>query len=199
MMAISNNSAMKWYERTSVSACLLAGVAIIAVQAFVLFAMGQPLICACGVVRLWGGIIGPEISQQITDWYTYSHVIHGVGFYFGLWLIAPRAPVAIRFIVALALEGGWEIFENTPFIIDRYRQSALAEGYFGDSIINSVTDTLASVLGFLLARTLPAWGTVALAIAIELFLVYMIRDSLTLNVIQLIHPTDAISHWQLGH
>lgn len=198
MMAISNNSAMKWYERISVGKCLLVGAALIAVQALVLFAMGQPLICACGVVRLWGGIVGPEISQQVTDWYTYSHVIHGIGFYFALWLIAPRVPVSIRFILALGFEVTWEIFENTPFIIDRYRQSALAEGYFGDSIVNSVTDTLASVLGFLLARTLPAWGTVALAISIELFLVYMIRDSLTLNVIQLVYPTDAISHWQMG-
>lgn len=190
---------MKWYARFSASTYLLVAAAIIAVQALVLFAMGQPPICACGYVRLWGGISGPEISQQLTDWYTYSHVIHGIGFYVALWLIAPRAPVAIRFILALALEGGWEIFENTPFIIDRYRQSALAQGYFGDSIINSVADTVASAFGFMLARTLPAWGTVALIISIELFLVYMIGDSLTLNVIQLIHPTEAISHWQAGY
>ena len=150
MIGISSNSAaaMKWYERISVGTCLVVGAAFIAVQALVLFAMGQPPICACGYVRLWGGIAsGPEISQQLTDWYTYSHVIHGFGFYFALWLIAPRAPVAIRFILALAFEVSWEIFENTPFIIDRYRQSALAQGYFGDSIINSVADTIAAAFG----------------------------------------------------
>lgn len=191
---------MKWHGRISVGTCLLVGAAFIAVQALVLFAMGQPLICACGYVRLWGGITsGPEISQQLTDWYTYSHVIHGIGFYFALWLIVPRAPVAVRFILALAFEVSWEIFENTPFIIDRYRQSALAQGYFGDSIINSVGDTIASAFGFLLARTLPAWGAVALAISVELFTLYMIGDNLTLNVIQLIHPNDAIFHWQAGH
>lgn len=188
---------MKWYERISVGTCLLIGATLIAVQALVLFAMGQPSICTCGYVRLWGGITsGPEMSQQLTDWYTYSHVIHGFGFYFLLWLIAPRTPVALRFALVLAFEVGWEIVENTPFIIDRYRQSALAQGYFGDSIINSVGDTMAAAFGFLLARMLPVWGTVALAAFIELFLAYMIHDNLTLNIIQLIHPTEAISHWQ---
>lgn len=190
---------MTWHARFSAGTYLLVAAAFLAVQALVLYAMGRAPICACGYVRLWGGIAsGPEISQQLTDWYTYSHVIHGVGFYFVLWLIAPRAPVAIRFIFALGFEVGWEIFENTSFIIDRYRQSAIAQGYFGDSIVNSIADTIASVFGFLLARTLPAWGTVALALSIELFLVYMIHDSLILNIIQLIHPTETISHWQAG-
>lgn len=190
---------MKWYERISVGTCLLVGAALIAVQAFVLFAMGQPPICTCGYVRLWGGITsGPEMSQQLTDWYTYSHVIHGFGFYFLLWLIAPRTPVALRFTLVLAFEVGWEIVENTPFIIDRYRQSALAQGYFGDSIINSVGDTMASAFGFLLARTLPVWATVALTVSVELFTAYMIHDNLTLNIIQLIYPNDAIFHWQAG-
>jgi hypothetical protein len=191
---------MKWHERISVGTSLLIAAALIATQALVLFAMGRAPICACGYVKLWGGIAsGAEISQQITDWYTYSHVIHGIGFYFVLWLIAPRAPVAIRFILALGLEVSWEIFENTPFIIDRYRQTAIAQGYFGDSIINSVSDTVASVLGFLIARKLPAWGTVALVITVELFMAYMIHDNLTLNIIQLVHPNAAISHWQAGY
>jgi len=190
---------MKWHERMSVGTWLLVGAAFIASQALVLFAMGQPPICACGYVRFWGGIVsGPETSQQLTDWYTYSHVIHGIVFYFALWCVAPRAPVTIRFILALGLEVGWEIFENTPFIIERYRQSALAQGYFGDSIINSLGDALASAFGFLVARTLPVWGTVVLAISIELFLAAMIRDNLTLNVIQLIHPFEAISRGQTG-
>jgi hypothetical protein len=200
MIAMSSHSAMKWYERISVGTCLVVGAASIAVQALVLFVMGQPPICACGYVRLWGGIAsGPEMSQQFTDWFSYSHVIHGIGFYFMLWLIAPRASVAIRFILALGFEVSWEIVENTHFVIDRYRQSALAQGYFGDSIINSVGDTIASAFGFFLAGALPAWGTVALAISVELFTAYMIHDNLTLNIIQLIHPTDAISHWQTGN
>lgn len=190
---------MKWHEPMSVGTWLLVGAAFIASQALVLLAMGQPPICACGYVRFWGGIVsGPEISQQLTDWYTYSHVLHGFAFYFALWFVAPRVPVTTRFILALGLEAGWEIFENTPFTIERYRQSALAQGYFGDSIINSVGDAMASAFGFLVARTLPVWGTVGLAISIELFLASTIRDNLTLNVIQLIHPFEAISRWQIG-
>ncbi len=190
---------MKWHERISVRTCVLAGAALITVQSLVLAAMGQPLICACGHVKLWGGVAGGlEISQHLTDWYTYSHIIHGFCFYFILRLIAPRTPIALRLVFALALEVSWEIIENTPFIIDRYRQSALAQGYFGDSVVNSVSDTLAAVGGFLLARLLSAWGVVALTIAFELFAAYMIRDNLTLNIIQLIHPTEAISRWQTG-
>jgi len=202
MIVICNKSAapqMKWYQRLSVGTCLAAGATFIAIQAIILFAMGRAPICACGYVKLWGGIAsGPEISQHLTDWYTYSHVVHGIGFYFLLWLIAPRTPVAIRFILALAFEVSWEIVENTSFIIERYRQSAIAQGYFGDSIVNSVADTLACAFGFLIARTIPAWGTAVLAIFVELLLLYMVRDNFTLNVIQLIHPTEVISHWQAG-
>jgi hypothetical protein len=189
---------MKWNERISLGTAILVGAVLIALQALILFAMGRAPICTCGF-KLWGGIAaGPEISQQLTDWYTYSHIIHGVGFYLALWLVAPRSPVAIRFILAIAFEVGWEIFENTAFIIERYRQSAIGQGYFGDSIVNSVADTIASTLGFLLARTLPAWATAAVVVGIELFLLYVIHDNLTLNVLQLIDPNDAISHWQTG-
>ena len=190
---------MKWYRRISIGTCLVAGVALIAVQALVLFAMGRAPICACGYVKLWGGIAaGPEMSQQVADWYTYSHFIHGIGFYFILWLIAPRMPVAVRFVIATAFEVSWEIFENTSFIIDRYRQSAIAQGYFGDSIVNSVADTVAAAFGFVLARTLPVWGIVALAVTVELSMAYMIRDNLTLNIIQLIHPLESLARWQAG-
>jgi len=190
---------MNWHQRIPLRTFLLIGVLFVAIQALVLFAMGQPPICACGSIKLWGGIeAGPEMSQQLTDWYTYSHIIHGIIFYFVLWLILPGAPFGLRLALAVGLEAGWEIFENTPFIIDRYRQTAIADGYFGDSIVNSVSDSLAAASGFVLARLLPAWATAALVIAMELFTGYMIRDNLTLNIIQLIHPAEAISRWQAG-
>ena len=173
--------------------------ALVALQVLALLAMGQPFICECGIIKLFGGsILSPEMSQQLTDWYTYSHIIHGIGFYFLLWLVAPAMPVGLRFALAVGLEASWEILENTPFIINRYRQSAIAHGYFGDSVVNSVFDTLAASFGFFVARTLPAWSTVALVIAMELFVGYMIRDNLTLNIIQLIFPNGAISVWQAG-
>lgn len=186
-----------WHERTALGLCLPVAAGLVALQALALLAMGHPLICTCGYIKLWHGIVSSsENSQHVTDWYTYTHVIHGFGFYLLLWLIAPRMHFGLRLVLAVGLEGGWEVIENTPFIIERYRQSALAQGYFGDSIINSTFDTLATALGFFLARILPIWSVIAFAIALELFLGYMIRDNLTLNIIQLIYPSDVISNWQ---
>lgn len=179
-----------------VAASLLAA-AVVLLQGAVLFAIGQPPICACGTVKLWHGLTSsPETSQHLTDWYTVTHGLHGFGFYFLLWLVARRSPVGLRFLLAVTLEAGWELIENTPFIIDRYRQSALAQGYSGDSIVNSVFDTLAMATGFALARLLPVRATVALALALELFLAAAIRDNLTLNVVQLVWPTELVSRWQ---
>jgi hypothetical protein len=188
-----------WRGRSDLAIYAPAGAGVIALQAVILVAMGLPLICACGSVDFWhGNPSGPETSQHLTDWYSYTHIIHGFGFYLLLWLIAPRSSFGLRLVLAIGLEAGWEIIENMPFIMERYRQSALARGYMGDSVVNSVFDTLATVVGFVLARVLPVWTSVAIVVAIELFLVYMIRDGLTLNVIQLIYPSDAISSWQSG-
>lgn len=192
------NPVLRRFERIPLGIYLLIAAGFVLTQALVLLAMGQPPICTCGTVKLWvGQVSGPENSQQLTDWYTYTHVIHGIGFYLLLWLIAPRMPIGLRFALAVGLEAGWEMIENTPFIIDRYRQSALAQGYIGDSVVNSVVDTLAGAAGFALARLLPAWSTVALVIALELFVGFMIHDNLTLNIIQLVYPSAAISHWQM--
>jgi hypothetical protein len=148
---------------------------------------------------LWhGSPSGPETSQHVADWYTYTHIIHGFGLYLLLWLLAPRASFGLRLALAIGLEAGWEVIENTPFVMDRYRDLALAHGYFGDSVINSVADTLAAAFGFVLARLLPVWSIVAIAIAMELFAGYMIHDNLTLNIIQLVYPSEAISRWQAG-
>lgn len=183
----------------SIGRILIAVTGLLALQAIVLAFMGQPAICPCGVVRFWVGTVsGPENSQQLTDWYTFSHVIHGIALYFLIWLVMPRAPVGMRLALAVGLEVSWEVFENTPFVIERYRQQALAQGYFGDSIVNSLTDTFAAIAGFLAAYRLPIWGSVALVLAMELFVGFMINDNLILNIIQLIHPMPAISNWQLS-
>ncbi len=186
-------------RQTRAATWLLIVAGLMALQAATLHAFGQPPLCTCGTVKLWvGAVSGPENSQQITDWYSFSHIIHGMGFYVLLWLVAPRAPVMLRLAVAVGLEAGWEILENTPFIIERYRQQALAQGYVGDSILNSLSDTVAAIVGFLLARALPVRASIALVVALELFVGVMIRDNLTLNIIQLIHPVPAISAWQAG-
>jgi len=190
---------MQWPQTISLRTCLIAACLMIALQAAVLYAFGQPPICACGYVKLWQGAVNsPENSQHIADWYTFSHVLHGFIFYGLLSMIAPRTPIGLRFVCAVGIEVAWELLENSPLIIDRYRQLALAQGYSGDSIVNSVSDTVAMAAGFLLARKLPALVVVGLALAEELIVGAVIHDNLTLNVIQLIHPFAAISRWQAG-
>lgn len=181
------------------SSHLAAIAALIAAQALVLHFMGSPAICRCGHVLLWyGSAAGPGTSQHILDWYTPTHVLHGVAFYLLLWLLAPRASVGLRLALAVGLEVAWEIVENTPMIVERYRQGGLALGYSGDSILNSVSDTLAAILGFVLAWRLPVWATIALFAASELTLLLAIRDNLLLNVLQLVWPSEALSRWQQG-
>lgn len=124
--------------------------------------------------------------------------MHGLIFYVLLWLVAPRLPVGLRLALAVGVEAAWEMAENTPAVIDRYRQSALAEGYFGDSILNSLMDTFAAMFGFLVARVSPVWLSIVLVIVTEIFMAYMIRDNLTLNILQLVHPSEAVSRWQVG-
>lgn len=178
---------------------LLVIIALFAIQAGGLVALGKPWICQCGQVAFWyANPSGPETSQHITDWYTYSHVLHGFGFYLLLWLVAPKASIGLKLAAAVALEVGWELIENTPMIIERYRQGGLAQGYSGDSIINSLADTAATVVGFFLAATLPVWLSIALVIAAEAFLAVTIRDNLLLNIIQLVHPNEALTRWQSG-
>ena len=156
-------------------------------------------ICTCGVVDLWvGGRDSPRTSQMLADWYSLSHIVHGLLFYAALWLAARRMPVQWRFLIALVIEAAWEVAENTPMVIDRYRATTAAIGYTGDSIVNSLSDVLMMALGFLIARKLPVRTTILLLVLLELVPLYVIRDNLTLNVLALIAPNHAIQAWQAG-
>ena len=176
---------------------LLAIIALLLAHAALLHLMGQPLLYEGGYVKLWhGAVVSGENSQHLTDWYTFSHVLHGILFFALLTVLFPRWSVGVRLLAALAIESGWELFENTDLIINRYREQALAQGYFGDSVVNSLGDMLAALGGFLAAWRLPVIGTIILAVALEAGMLYFIRDSLILNIIQLIYPLDAIGAWQ---
>ena len=186
--------------RLSLAQGLLISLGIVAIAAGIEYAMGRIPMCKCGTIKLWyGGRGDSEMSQHLTDWYSYSHVLHGIIFYWLLSVVAKgRLSVAARLVIAMGMEAGWELFENTPFIINRYRTQTSSHDYFGDSIVNSVGDMLSMLVGFLLASRLPAWVTVVLLVATELILLALIRDNLTLNVIMLIHPVEWIKQWQMA-
>jgi hypothetical protein len=171
---------------------------LLAIQIAVLLAMGRPAICTCGSIRFWeNSPLSPETSQQLFDWYTFSHIVHGFLFYGAIRLIfRHRITVWQAVLIAMGLEIGWEILENTPWVIEAYRQQALAQGYVGDSTINSVFDTFSMIAGFTLARFIPAWLSVILVLLLEFSAAYAIHDNLTLNVLNFIHPIDAITRWQ---
>jgi len=175
----------------------IASILIVIAGAAALLAMGRPPICTCGEIAPWGPV-GSRQSQMLADWYSPSHVVHGLLFYFALFLVARRRPVGQRFLAALALETLWEVIENTPLVIDRYRTATAALGYTGDSVLNSMSDIGMMALGFLAARKLPLWASGLLLLLLELAPLLAVRDNLMLNIWMLLAPSDSIRAWQAG-
>jgi len=185
-------------RRAPLWACVGVSLAIVALAALVLLAMGRAPYYPPGPIKLWyGDAWGPQNSQQFTDPYTFTHITHGALFYWLLQLVARKLPVRWRGVLAVAAESGWEIVENTDTVISRYRAATMALGYYGDTVINSLGDISACAAGFLIASRLPTRVTVTMVILLELTLTLWIRDSLLLNVVMLIYPIAALKRWQL--
>ena len=170
---------------------------LLLLQIVALYFMGRVPICECGYIKLFEpGVNTPGNSQHLADWYTPSHIIHGFLFYGLAFLLLRNRPLSMRLSLAVLIEAAWELLENSPIIIDRYRTATMALGYSGDSILNSAMDTVFMALGFFFAARMPIWVTVVIAIVFELFTGWLIRDNLTLNVVMLVWPVDAIKEWQ---
>lgn len=188
-----------WYTRLPWRSYLVGSLAAFTLIVLGLFLMGQPFFSKTGLVTFWHGMTqSADASQQFSDWYTFSHVIHGFAFYVLLWWIGKRYnwPVGLRLFFALILEGSWELWENTDFAINRYRESTISLNYFGDSILNSIGDMVAMVAGFVIAWRAPVWFSVFCVVLLELLALCAIRDNLTLNIIMFIYPIKAILSWQ---
>lgn len=180
---------------------MLISLAVVAIMAVALRLEGRIPWCTCGYIKFWHGVVASsQNSQHLFDWYSFTHVIRGLGFYLLLWLVdrKKRLSFGAKLVIAIGLAASWEIIENSNFVINRYRAATISLDYYGDSIINSIGDIIAMAAGFWFASRARIWQSIALFVAIELVLAYVIRDNLTLNILMLLHPIESIRRWQAG-
>lgn len=191
-----NNFFMKLFiQRYGFS--ILSLLVVFALVALIEYSSGRSIFGPDGKFGFWdGNIWGSENSQRVADAYSFSHIIHGLLFYGFLWLVARKIPLQYRFLIALVIEGGWELLENSPIIINRYREATISLGYVGDSILNSVSDVGMMAIGFCIARTVRIWVSIAIIVIFEVGCLLWVRDNLTLNVLMLVHPVESIKTWQ---
>ena len=188
-------------NRKQIIYAFIGSLGLISLMAIAMLIEDRLVQCACGYIKLWHGVVvSSENSQHLFDWYTFTHVSHGLGIYFLLWLADRKKKLSFtaKLLIAIGVEAAWEVLENSDMVINRYRAATISLDYFGDSIVNAIGDVFAMIVGFLFAYRARIWMSVMLFIAMEAMLIYLIRDSLMINIIMLIHPIDAIKTWQSG-
>jgi hypothetical protein len=176
---------------------IVAFLSVLVLTGGIELSMGRSLLGPDGRFGLWeGNIWSSECSQRLADPYSFSHLAHGILFFGLLWLVARKMSVRHRFLIAVLIEASWELLENSPLIINRYREATIALGYIGDSVMNSLSDISMMSLGFLFASRVRPWVSVAAVSIMEVGCALWVRDNLTLNIIMLLHPVEAIKAWQ---
>jgi hypothetical protein len=188
-------------NRKKIIYSVAGSLGLIALMAIAMHLEGRLTQCACGYIKLWHGVVvSSENSQHLFDWYTFTHVSHGLMIYFLLWLADRKKKLSFtaKLLFAIGIEAAWEVLENSDMVINRYRAATISLDYFGDSIVNSTGDVLAMIAGFIFAYRARVWLAIALFIALEALLIYAIRDSLMINIVMLIHPIEALKSWQSG-
>ena len=175
---------------------LIAGL-VVTVTAIILSLMGQPFYCACGSWAPWSSDAwSTHNSQHFLDPYSFTHFSHGLAFFWILALAVPSWSLGKRFVAAVSFESVWELFENSPWVIERYRQNTAALDYYGDSVANSIGDLASCSFGFLAASALPWWGSLVVFGIFEVGLLLTIRDNLILNILNLTGDHPSIVEWQ---
>ncbi len=176
---------------------LFIAITTLLLVALTLYSWGRPLIAKSGIVKLWHGTVySSENSQHLTDWYTFSHIVHGFLFFWFLHYLFHNKSLGWLLLIAIFIESGWELLENTDYVINRYREATISLDYFGDSVINSISDIIAMIVGFMIAAYIPAATSIIIVLVLEIGMAYAIHDNLTLNVIMLLYPFDIIKDWQ---
>lgn len=172
---------------------LPATIVLLLIVSYILFWMGRPYHSETSQIHLWiGDVFSPEVSQHVFDWYSFTHIAHGLCFYAGLSFLFPSWSFGTRLLLSVGIEGSWELVENTDYVIEYYRQNTVSVDYAGDTIINSMMDIISMIAGFLWARFSPTWGSVSLFVALEVWLIYWIRDSFLLNIFMFVYPLEFI-------
>ena len=184
-------------DRTTVFQIVAVGMVLL-LMIVLLRAQGRLLLCACGHFEIWtSDTCSSNNSQQLFDPYSFTHVLHGFLFFYLVVLVFSRLRRGWQLVLALALEAAWEVFENSSFVIDRYRTATAALGYQGDTVVNSIGDLACALIGFLIARQVGIRGSLILFVLLELILVFWIHDSLLLQILMLIWPIETLKSWQM--